>query len=189
MVGHATEPHEAGHGDRRIALLISALAFCLALTSTAGNNAQTEAISRNIEASDLWAFFQARTIRQTVVNTAGEIVGLLAEPTDNERSAPIAAQVQRWRDTAARWESEPQTGDGRRELAARARQAEEKRERAIAAHHLYDFATAAFELGTVLASASIITKVVALAFAAGGLWLVGVALGLIGWLAPTALHL
>ncbi len=36
MVGHATEPHEAGHGDRRIALLISALAFCLALTSTAG---------------------------------------------------------------------------------------------------------------------------------------------------------
>ena len=53
MVGHATEPHEAGHGDRRIALLISALAFCLALTSTAGNNAQTEAISRNIDASDL----------------------------------------------------------------------------------------------------------------------------------------
>ncbi len=53
MVGHATEPHEAGHGDRRIALLISALAFCLALSSTAGNNAQTEAISRNIEASDL----------------------------------------------------------------------------------------------------------------------------------------
>ncbi len=41
----------------------------------------------------------------------------------------------------------------------------------------------------MLASASIITKVVALAFAAGGLGLVGVALGLIGWLAPTALHL
>ncbi len=49
------------------------------------------------------------------------------------------------------------------------------------------FDTAAFELGIVLASASIITEVVA--FAAGGLGLVSVALGLIGWLAPTALHL
>ena len=68
--------HGHGHieGDnKKIALLIAVLALCLALAETMAKGAQTSALSYNVEASNLWAFFQAKTIRQTVVRTAGEM--------------------------------------------------------------------------------------------------------------------
>ena len=68
------------HNDKRTALLIAVLALFLALVETGGKGAQTTALSANIEASDLWAFFQARTVRQTVVRTAAEMAPLLADP-------------------------------------------------------------------------------------------------------------
>jgi hypothetical protein len=60
--------HGHGHveGNKKIALLISVLALFLALVETMAKGAQTNALSYNIEASNLWSFFQAKTIRQTV---------------------------------------------------------------------------------------------------------------------------
>ncbi|WP_163535682.1 DUF4337 family protein, partial [Klebsiella pneumoniae] len=59
-----------GHGavegsNKRVALLISVLALFLAFSETLGKAAQTDALSANIEASNQWAYFQARTIRST----------------------------------------------------------------------------------------------------------------------------
>ena len=66
--------HGHGHadhgGNKGIALLISVLALVLAFSETLGKNAQTSALAHNIEASNLWAFFQAKTVRQTVLRTA-----------------------------------------------------------------------------------------------------------------------
>ena len=72
-----------GHGavegsNKNIALHISVLALFLAFGETLGKSAQTDAISQNVEASNLWAFFQAKTIRMTVVRTAGEAALLSA---------------------------------------------------------------------------------------------------------------
>ena len=54
--------HAAGH-NKQIALLIAVIALFLAFSETLGKSAQTAAISFNVEASNLWAFFQAKTIR------------------------------------------------------------------------------------------------------------------------------
>ena len=62
----AVEAAERATENRRVALLIAALALALALTEVAGDDAKTEAQMRNVESANLWAFFQARTIRQTV---------------------------------------------------------------------------------------------------------------------------
>ena len=69
MAGHGHVDHI---GDKRIALLIAVLALFLAVVETGAKSAQTEAITRNVEAANLWSFFQARTIRQTTVRTAAE---------------------------------------------------------------------------------------------------------------------
>lgn len=186
MASHAHADHG---GDKRIALLIAILALFLALAETGAKSAQTEALARNIEAANLWAFFQARTIRQTTVRTAAEQVELQkALAADEAVLAAMTAQQQRWRDTAARWESEPDTGEGRRELMARARAAETARDRSMAAYHHYEYGAAVFQVAIVLASASIITAVPALAFGAAGLGLVGLALTGIGFFAPDAVH-
>ena len=185
----------SGHGhidpsNRKIALLIAVLAMVLALSETLGKSAQTASLSYNIEASNLWAFFQAKTIRMTTMRTAGEALEaeLLLVSRAEARKA-IEKRVADWKKTAARYDSEPETQEGRKELAARAKTAEEKRDRTLAAYHHYELASAAFQIAIVLASAEVITGVVFLTWLSGGLGLVGIAFCLIGLFAPTAVHM
>jgi len=186
-----------GHGhievegnNKKIALLISVLALFLALVETMAKGAQTNALSYNIEASNLWAFFQAKTIRQTVVRTAGEMAELdRARNVDPEATDAVAKRTDAWAKTVARWESEPETGEGRKELVARAKAAEEKRDTAMAKHHHYELSSAAFQIAIVLASATVITGAMVLAWLSIGLGVVGLVFAGIGLLAPHAVHL
>src|SRR6266404_5797487 len=111
--------HGHGHGDhagnKGIALLISVLALVLAFSETLGKSAQTAGPAYNIEASNLWAFFQAKTIRQTVLRTAAEE---LEATSSNDLSKK---QIAKWRETAQRYQNDPETNEGRDQLAARAK--------------------------------------------------------------------
>ncbi|MBV9075995.1 MAG: DUF4337 domain-containing protein [Methylobacteriaceae bacterium] len=186
----------SGHGgavdgsNKKVALLISVLALFLAFGETLAKSAQTSAISDNVEASNLWAFFQAKTIRMTVVRTAGENAALqqvaLPEGTGQDL---YRKQVDSWTKTAARWDSEPETGEGRKELAARAKVAEERRDTAMARYHHYELGSAAFQVGIVLASAMVITGIAALAWAGAALGVAGVIMLAIGLFAPHAVHI
>jgi hypothetical protein len=178
-----------GHGghidpsNKKIALLIALLALVLAFSETLGKAAQTSALSLNIEASNLWAFFQAKTIRQTVVRTAAEQTAVLPSSKDSQK------QIEAWKKTADRYQSEPETNEGRKELAERAKAAEQKRDRAMAAYHQYELASAAVQIAIVLASAAIITGAMALTWIGVGLGVVGVVFCAIGFFAPTSVHL
>jgi hypothetical protein len=176
--------HGASGGNRRLALLIAILALFLAISETLGKAAQTRAVAHNVEASNLWAFFQAKTMRQTVVRTALEEGKLRASSLDGPARAALDAQLAEWTATLDRWESEPATGEGRKELRLRARLAEEVRDKSMAAYHAYEYGSAAFQVAIVVASASIITGVPALAVGAMALGVAGVALTAVGYLAP-----
>jgi hypothetical protein len=173
-----------GHIDpsnKKVALLIAVLALVLAFSETLGKAAQTNALGSNIEASNLWAFFQAKTIRQTVLRTAAE---------QTEATNPSATkQIEAWKKTAQRYQSEPETGEGREELMARAKEAEKKRDRSMAAYHHYEVASAAVQIAIVLASAAIVTGTMVLAWIGAGLGVLGLLFCLIGFFAPTAVHL
>lgn len=185
-----------GHGvvegsNKTIALLISVLALFLAFAETLGKSAQTDAISQNVEASNLWAFFQAKTIRMTVLRTAGEGAELqrAAAPPESTGADAFRKRLDDWTKTVARWDSEPETGEGRKELAARAKVAETRRDTSLARYHHYEVGSAAFQIGIVLASAMLITGIAALAWIAAGLGVAGIAMVGIGLLAPHAVHL
>ena len=181
----------AGHIDpsnKKIALLIALLALVLAISETLGKGAQTAALSYNIEASNLWAFFQAKTIRLTTVRTAAESAQLAA-PAGGDARAAFDKQLDAWNKAAARYDSEPETNEGRKELAVRAKAAEEKRDRSLAAYHHYEVASGLVQVGIVLASAAIITTVMVLAWIGAGLGVAGLVFMLIGLFAPTAVHL
>lgn len=183
----------AGHIDpsnKKIALLIAVLALVLAFSETLGKSAQTNALGLNIEASNLWSFFQAKTIRMTAVRTAAEMFETEAPGQTNAQvREAMEKRVADWKKTAARYDSEPETQEGRKELAARAKAAEEKRDRSLAAYHHYEMASAAVQIAIVLASAAIITNLMALAWIAGGLGIVGLIFVGVGFLAPTSVHL
>ena len=69
---HAEHAEHASGSNKNIALLIAVIALFLALSETLGKGAQTESISKNVEASNLWAFFQAKSIRRTVVQSVSD---------------------------------------------------------------------------------------------------------------------
>jgi Domain of unknown function (DUF4337) len=187
---HAEHAEHASGENRKIALLIAVIALCLALSETLGKGAQTEAISKNVEASNLWAFFQAKTIRRTTVQTAAEQVKLgLGAISDDAAKAAVQKQIDDWQKTAARYRSEPETGEGSEQLAERAKHAEEERDLSTAKYHHYELASAAFQIGIVLASATIITGIIALAWISGALTLVGIAMTALGLFQPHLLHL
>ncbi|HEX8664613.1 MAG TPA: DUF4337 domain-containing protein [Beijerinckiaceae bacterium] len=192
---HGGHAEHGGHGDanktnKRIALLIAILALFLAVAETLGKGAQTEGLNYNVEASNLWAFFQAKTIRQTAVRTAAEQVELTRpQIADPAVADAVAKRLDTWGKTVARWESEPETQEGRRELAARAKQAEAKRDTALARYHHYEVSSAAFQIAIVLASAAVITGALVLAWIAIGLGGVGLVFAGIGLFAPHSVHL
>ena len=210
---HKIKHDEGGHGEKghdsqnkKIALVIAILALFLAFSETLGKSSQTSALSYNVEASNLWAFYQAKTIRQTAMQVGTEL--LKAERLKNSESPKDAVQkaiderIDGWVKTVARYESEPRQrevrkqvnldppyGEGRRELMALALAAEAKRDTAMERYHHYEVASAALQIGIVLASAAVITGIMALTWLAGGLGLVGLAFMGIGLLAPHAVHL
>ncbi len=183
----------AGHIDpsnKKIALLIAVLALVLAFSETLGKGSQTAALSLNIEASNLWAFFQAKTIRLTTIRTAADTMETeLPQAISPQTREAMEKRIADWKKVAARYESEPETNEGRKELAARAKATEAKRDRSLAAYHNYEVASGAVQIAIVLASAAIITGTSVLTWIAGALGVVGIGFCLIAFFWPTAIHL
>ncbi|WP_130472478.1 DUF4337 domain-containing protein [Candidatus Magnetaquicoccus inordinatus] len=185
----ASGGHEGG-SKKYVAILISILACLLALIETGVNSSQTSQIAHNIEASDLWAFYQAKTIRKTTMETAAELMEA-SKPINlsPEQEAVWKKRISDWRTTAQRYESEPEKGEGRKELRERAINAQKIRDKASAAHHMFEYGAAALQIAIVMASASVVTNMLLLVWGAGFLGVLGIAFGLLGWLAPTLIHL
>jgi hypothetical protein len=182
MSGHVEAPEG---GNKKVALLIAVLALMLALAEIGGKQAENEAVAKNIEASNLWAFFQAKTIRGTVVRTATEAMELdLAETTDAPARDRLQKRIEAWKATAARYDSEPETNEGRKELATRAKEAEHKRDDYKARNENFEIASGLLQIGIVVVSASIITGVALLAFVGGGLGAAAIAFMSLALFAP-----
>ena len=181
---------EVSREDKKIALVIAVLALCLAFSETLGKGAQTEAISANVESANFWSFFQAKTIRMTTLKTAAEELKLeAAAVSDPAAKEAMEKQIAAWEQTAARYDSEPDTKEGRKELAERAKEEEENRNLSLAKYHHYEIASAAFQIGIVLCSAAVITGMVALVWFAGVLGLAGIGVLALGLFVPHFLPL
>jgi len=188
---HAEHAEHASHGgNKKIALLISVLALFLAFSETLGKSSQTSAITLNVTANDLWSFFQAKTIRMTVLRTAAEQMQIEADrATDPELKTRLTKTIDGWKKTADRYDNEPSSQEGRKQLAERAKQAEEQRELALARYHNYEFASAAFQIGIVLASAEVITGMAIMGWLSGLVGLIGLIFTGIGLWAPHLVHM
>lgn len=174
-------------GAKRLALMIAIFAMLLSLAELSGSNAEQDALKFNIDASNLWSFFQAKTIRKAQLERASEVLALDMDGASPENMAARQAQIDRWQATIARYESEPNVQEGRRELIARAKAAEAARDHALAVDNMFDFSSASLQLAIVLASASVVLSVGWLAWIAGGLGGVGLVFAGLGWWAPNLL--
>jgi hypothetical protein len=148
------------HRDRLIAVYIGVLAVLLAVAGVGGGNAMKDATARNIEAANIWAFFQAKNIRRHELRLQiGEFEVLLASQPDMPPAARalIDEKLTKYRADETRLTSEPDTGDGVEELKLRARSLEQQRDRAMVKDPFFDYGQALLQIAIVLASVAIIT--------------------------------
>jgi hypothetical protein len=172
--------------NKWIGVWIGVLAVLLAVCGVGGGNASKDANRANIDASNKWAFFQAKNIRRTSYILAAEELELtlLAQPfLSPEAATAIKEKITAWRATADRYRTEPDTGEGLAELSAGAKALERERDQALRKDPYFDLAEALIQIGIVLASVAIIAGTSALLFASFGVGVLGTLLMLNGfWL-------
>jgi hypothetical protein len=175
--------------DKTVALLIAILALFLALSEAGAKKAEHHSTEKNIEASDLYNFYQAKKARATVVETAEKAFEAIA-PTvaDDKAKEGVEKQIGEWKAAIAKFEHDPKKPeDSLEKIQERATEADEARELWNKKLEHFEFASGALQISIVLASAAIITAVPLLAWGAGVLGLIGVVLMGFGYLAPTVL--
>ncbi|HEU0076332.1 MAG TPA: DUF4337 domain-containing protein [Longimicrobiaceae bacterium] len=153
-----------------VALIIAVLATLLAVASLGGGNVSEEVVNSNIHASDTWAFYQAKNIRQTSLNLAADEMEatLLASGAtlSPEARQDIEAKIAKYRATSARYDDEPDPdapgdslrGEGKKQLRARAQSHEALRDRAQEQDANFDYASVLFQIAIVLGSVAILAS-------------------------------
>jgi hypothetical protein len=145
--------------NKWVGVYIGILAVILAICNVGGANATKDATRANIEASNTWAFYQAKNIRRTAINMAIDELELLllAQPAmPAEARKAFEAKIKDYKATAGRLASEPQTGEGLEQLLAKGKALEVDRDIALRRDPYFDWSQALLQIAIVLASVHII---------------------------------
>jgi hypothetical protein len=170
--------------ENQAALLIAFLAMLLAITSVAGADNLQAILQSETEIANSWAFFQAKTIRRTSTILARDNleVQLLAQGNNlsPEARGTIQAKMAAYEADIDRYRNEPE--EGTQDLLQKARGLEAQRDHALKQDPNFDFAEGLFQIGIVIASIAIITKVRPFLYGAAALGAVAFILMLNGFL-------
>jgi len=126
--------------------VITVISALLAVNTYIANGNSSKVLNNTIKANDTWSFFQAKSIKQTLAEMA----------LDDAVERKQADKVEKLKAKIARYESDPATGEGKRELMAKARALEEERDQIRKTSPWLTFSGMGFQLGIVLLSASIL---------------------------------
>jgi glucan-binding YG repeat protein len=132
--------------------LITVLAALLAINTYIASGNSSKVLNNTIKANDTWAFFQAKSIKQTLAEMAYDTA---VDKKDTPKAEKLKAKIDRY-------ESDPATGEGKKELMAKARALEAERDEVKKSGPWMTFAGSGFQIAIVLLSASILAVAPAL---------------------------
>jgi len=127
-------------------LVIVFMALFLAGNTYIANNFSSTAQTNLLKASNTYGFYQSKSIKQMIAE--GQLEDAKKEK-DKERIAKLEAKIERY-------ESDPEKGEGKKELLAKAQAQEAAREEARLHGPWLTFSGMLFQLAIVLLSASIL---------------------------------
>lgn len=162
-IPEVAHPHDHRHAHpdrfRRVSgIYVGVVALLLAISTLGGGRATKEMLGASIRAADSYSFAQAKYLRQTAYELAADQIEeqFLAYPSiADDAKASMNALATRYRAAAARYASDPASGEGRRELLAKAKEWEKIRDHAEAQDPNFQYAAAGYQIAIVLASVAI----------------------------------
>ena len=127
-------------------LVIVIMALLMGITTYFANSYSGAGLKNMLKATDTYAFFQSKSIKQTIAE--GQ--------RDDYLARGEKAKAELLQKKIDRYESDPEKGEGKKELLAKARAFEQARDDAAKHSPWLTFASMAFQLAIVLLSASIL---------------------------------
>jgi Domain of unknown function (DUF4337) len=148
----------------KAAMIISIFAAIFSVNAFIGSQLSSSILNNTIKANDIYSFYQAKSIKQTMAEYAQEDA---VRAGDKKRAEELEARINRY-------ESEPATGEGKRELLAKAKELEAVRDHAKKQSPWIGIAGSIMQIAIVLLTASILSSGMLMFWA--GLGAMGVAL-------------
>jgi len=127
-------------------MVISVFALILAVNSWYGGKLSSTTLNNTIAANDVWSFYEAKSIKQML---AEQSLDDAIVRKDTDKIAKLEAKI-------ARYESDPTTDEGKKELLAKAKGLEAERDYAKKQSPWIGFASTLYQLSIVILSASIL---------------------------------
>lgn len=172
--------HEHGHGGEGKGrdILISAvtaavLAVCAAIGSLLSGHAANEAVLKQSKANDAWAYYQAKSTKGHLYESDRKLIEVLAD-LQHLPSQEVAAKLDVFRESVAKY------ADEKKAIQKKAAKLDAESEHELTMHTYYSYGVAAFQVGIVLSSISILVRYRALYLLSLGAGLVGIVLVLCG---------
>ena len=155
-------------------MVISVFALMLAINSWYGSGLSSTVLNNTIKADTIWAFYQAKSIKQTLAEQSLDDATYRHE---TDKMAKLQAKIDRY-------ESDPASGEGKKELYAKAKKLEADRDEAKKRSPWIGYASTAYQLAIVILSASILAVSMPMfwgSFAVAGIGLLLSSQGLFLW--------
>lgn len=130
----------------RGAITISIYAALLAICTLISASNSSKVLSNTLKANDTWAFYQAKAIKQSIAEIA---MNDAADAKNNAKVAELKAKIERY-------ESDPASGEGKKELFVKGKALEAERDAAKLRGPYFSFASAFLQIAIVLSSTAIL---------------------------------
>ena len=143
--------------------VITVVAALLAINTYIGSGFSSKVLNNTIAANNMYSFYQAKSIKQTLAEQSYDDA---IERKQAEKAAKLKAKIEKY-------DSDPETGEGKKELLAKARSLEAERDDVRKHTPWLTFAGSAFQLSIVLLSASILAVSMGMFYASVGVGLIG----------------
>jgi hypothetical protein len=127
-------------------MVISVFALLLAVNSWYGGTLSSKTLNNTIASNNVWAFYQAKSIKQTL---AEQSLDDAIYRKDTVKAEKLQAKIDRY-------ESDPKTGEGKKELMEKAHKLEAERDEAKKRSPWIGYASTMYQLSIVVLSASIL---------------------------------
>ena len=131
----------------RAGWIITLFAALLSINSILDGDNSSRILEDTIEANNVWAFYQAKSIKQNLTEMRYDDA---VARKDTKKAEVFKAKIDRY-------ESDPEKGEGKKELMAKARALEEDRANLQLRSPWYTFSNALYQIAIVIMAAAMIT--------------------------------
>jgi hypothetical protein len=147
-----------------VAITISILAVLVAMATLMGHRSSIEAVLLQTQATDQWAYYQAKNNRLHLMQIDADVLGALAPPS-NEKAAVLREKYQK---EIERYEKDKD------QISEKAKEFENERAVVSRREDRFDAGEVVLDIALIICSLTLLTKIKAF-------WYSGIAIGVVGF--------